>query len=334
MANDNSDDEYAQFCDDITPGELSALEALEQGTSSSDTTSLCTPISTSDTSAFEPPLTPDQTTVKRGAGRPKGSRNRNSSTSPKQIQGNKWPVGRPRGSGPRQLAKANGSAGSDDRGKKRVGRPRNNPAFGPSKPRNKSLFVHGLPPPGQFRRASRTAATATATGASTAPISAMEDMGGDSAPTSLVPPSRRDTDPEAPLVSSNNATCIIDDDDTNNAEGDEPFLEEGIGEDEADEGDDDDSGTRTSKVPLRDLPTWLKMAFDVHVFASGPPNRGPDRLPPLYRDHQTFWFPKPATFFLLQDINSLSPQNIYEAQFFLWDPECLVPGGIICPNVG
>jgi hypothetical protein len=59
----------------------------------SDTTSLRTPISTSDTSAFEPPLTPDQTTVKRGAGRPKGSQNCNSSTSLKQVQGNKQPVG-------------------------------------------------------------------------------------------------------------------------------------------------------------------------------------------------------------------------------------------------
>ncbi|KAF8078294.1 hypothetical protein FPV67DRAFT_1402915 [Lyophyllum atratum] len=119
-------------------------------------------------------------------------------------------------------------------------------------------------------------------------------------------------------------------DDTAN-DGGASLLEEGIGEDDGDDGDD--STTSSTKVPLRDLPTWLEVVFRAHVEASSASNRGQDGLPPLYRNHQ-FWFSKPAKFFVLQDINTLSPQRMYDARFFLWDPECLVPGGIVCPNKG
>ncbi|GLB45618.1 putative essential for the formation of DNA replication focal centers [Lyophyllum shimeji] len=357
MIQDNtSDDEFAQFYDDVTPAELDALDALEglerrvftpsglpvtsgsqplyqsentpTAVQPNDDTSSRASTSTSNTFVFEPPLTPDQAITKRAPGRPKGSRNRNSAALLQQLQETKRSVGRPRGSGPRQLAKANGSAEIPK--KRRVGRPSKKPAFGPPKPRNKSMLFPGLPPTGRFRNTSDTAATHP----STTPILATGDLS-DEAPAAAPPAPQQGIEPEAPLVSNDDPTRVIDDDDTNaDVGGDDSFLEEGIGEDEGDEGDNDDLSTSKSKVPVGDLPTWLQTAFDAHVLASSPSNRGPDRLPPLYRDHQTFWFPKPATFFLLQDINTLSPQKIYEAQFFLWDPECLVPGGIVCPNAG
>ncbi|KAJ7433378.1 hypothetical protein B0H11DRAFT_1939514 [Mycena galericulata] len=43
------------------------------------------------------------------------------------------------------------------------------------------------------------------------------------------------------------------------------------------------------------LPMWLQ-PFEAHVAASAI-RRRPDKLPPPYRDHQTFWFPRPDPFF-------------------------------------
>ncbi|KAJ6494329.1 hypothetical protein C8R45DRAFT_793580, partial [Mycena sanguinolenta] len=57
--------------------------------------------------------------------------------------------------------------------------------------------------------------------------------------------------------------------------------------------------------------------------------RGRDNLPPLYRDHQTFWFPETDPYFSI-----LAPQKLYRASFFLWDPTVLVSDGIPCPNCG
>ncbi|KAG6808594.1 hypothetical protein H0H92_003610 [Tricholoma furcatifolium] len=132
------------------------------------------------------------------------------------------------------------------------------------------------------------------------------------------------------------AQLISDSDEMNDGE---ELLEDGIGDDNGEE-DVDGSDLNadavdvpsTSQVLLRPLPTWLKTTFDKYVGNSA--QRGQGRLPPLYRDHKTFWFPKPATFFILQDTRNLSPEQLYDIRFFLWDPECLVPGGIVCPNKG
>ncbi|KAG6875210.1 hypothetical protein C0992_004756, partial [Termitomyces sp. T32_za158] len=133
-------------------------------------------------------------------------------------------------------------------------------------------------------------------------------------------------------VSSNlneNTLHILDDDDSG-IDNDDKLLMEGIGKDDR---DDDEVNASTSKVQLRPLPDWLKTLFDIHVNASGG-HRGSDGLPPLYRDHHTFWFPKPSPFFVLRDIDTLTPQKLYNVRFFLWDPECLAPQGICCPNTG
>jgi hypothetical protein len=126
------------------------------------------------------------------------------------------------------------------------------------------------------------------------------------------------------------------DESDNGANGsDNLLIEDGIGEDDEDEEDDDmedtDSPHLSRRLPIRPLPPWLKDAFNQRVEESK--IRGQDGLPALYRDHKTFWFPRPSTFFLLKDQN-LSPQQIYSYDMFLWDPMALVDGGIPCPNAG
>jgi hypothetical protein len=113
------------------------------------------------------------------------------------------------------------------------------------------------------------------------------------------------------------------------------LMGDGVGEDDCggdnDQDDTDDAPDSTGPAnKRRTLPYWLKNAFDIKVDESARNSRGPDGLPPLYRDHKTFWFPQPSTFFLLR--NSVSPQDLYNPRFFLWDPAALCAGGIPCPN--
>ncbi|KAF8075254.1 hypothetical protein FPV67DRAFT_1728203, partial [Lyophyllum atratum] len=112
--------------------------------------------------------------------------------------------------------------------------------------------------------------------------------------------------------------------------------EDGIGQDDdSDEEVDDDAFDNKKSTSSRHartrcpLPTWLQTAFDARVEESS--KRGPDGLPPLYHDQRTFWFPQPATFFQLCSLD-ISPEAIYPCDMFLWDPECLLPDGIACPN--
>jgi hypothetical protein len=110
------------------------------------------------------------------------------------------------------------------------------------------------------------------------------------------------------------------------------LMGDGLGEDDV-YGDDDheELDPHASQAgERRPLPHWLKDGFDAKVNESARSHRGPDALPPLYRDHQTFWFPRPSTFFLLR--NSVSPQDLYNPRFFLWDPAALCPDGIPCPT--
>lgn len=86
------------------------------------------------------------------------------------------------------------------------------------------------------------------------------------------------------------------------------------------------SGTGgTCRVPL---PDWLMDIFYMHVEACK--KRDAKGWPLLYLLHETFWFPKPLTWFLLKQTN-ISPELLHNPQFFLWDPIVvflLIP----CPN--
>ncbi|KAF8180079.1 hypothetical protein BJ912DRAFT_855402 [Pholiota molesta] len=144
-------------------------------------------------------------------------------------------------------------------------------------------------------------------------------------------------DPEHPVE----LECGDDDDDDEYA----GLLEDGVGaendevgQDAEDSDDDKDPAARpfeandtkpTGHNIRRPLPEWLSAEFQAKVKESN--TRGQDGLPPLYRDHQTFWFPQKSTFFLLRQ-STPAPQLLYNPRFFLWDPEALCPGGIPCPN--
>lgn len=145
---------------------------------------------------------------------------------------------------------------------------------------------------------------------------------------------------------------IIDEDPTQPAELIEPdeedayiaFAQDGLGY-ELDQdygGDDDDAGTypaggdapseadlseeRRKQSRTNPLPPWLMDSFRARVEESR--ERGPDKLPSLYRSG-TFWFPKRSPYFLLRT-GQPSPQLLFEAQFFLWDPLAL--HDIPCPH--
>ncbi|KAF8056942.1 hypothetical protein FPV67DRAFT_1637573 [Lyophyllum atratum] len=107
--------------------------------------------------------------------------------------------------------------------------------------------------------------------------------------------------------------------------------EDGDSEDETDPGEADVASpdASNSRGQRRPLPTWLMTAFSTKVVESAA--RGPDGLPPLYKDHHDFWFPRPSPFFIMQK-ESFSPQDLYNPRFFLWDPAVLSPGGVPCPK--
>ncbi|KAJ7214564.1 hypothetical protein GGX14DRAFT_316827, partial [Mycena pura] len=114
--------------------------------------------------------------------------------------------------------------------------------------------------------------------------------------------------------------------------------ESGNQSDEGDESDpetarpDDSTDTSNPRPRSRPLPPWLKSQFDVKVKASA--QRDTDGLPALYREHR-FWFSVEDPYFSLRSsIESLTPQNLYQAQFFLWDPAALLSSSdrIKCPR--
>ncbi|KAJ7890219.1 ribonuclease H-like domain-containing protein [Mycena leptocephala] len=76
-------------------------------------------------------------------------------------------------------------------------------------------------------------------------------------------------------------------------------------------------------------PCWLMNPFRANVAASA--IRGTDRLPALYRDNKSFWFPVQDPFFALENLESLAPEQMFLPSFFLWDPDALLPNGIPCP---
>jgi hypothetical protein len=115
------------------------------------------------------------------------------------------------------------------------------------------------------------------------------------------------------------------------------LMEDGLGGESCD-GDDsiddeaDDAGVTGANIQDRfALPHWLSVAFKARLEEAN--NRGGDGLPKLYSVQKTFWFPQQSTYFLLKK-HSVTPQDLYNPRFFLWDPECLVVGGIGCPKCG
>ncbi|KAG6826161.1 hypothetical protein H0H92_000919 [Tricholoma furcatifolium] len=314
----DQDDEYGSYYEDLTEDDWQQIKSLEN----------------SSTHSLQSTRTAEASSLpaKRGPGRPKGS------GKPKE-QKEKRPVGRPRGTGPIQLAIASGEIEASQ--KRKPGRPKGVVKFGAAKSRSNGLFVRGIKPTGPSYRGletsfepptrSVTPANPRSQPTTTTTISTTADV-------TLFPSDNilAQNKAAAPLSSQEDITYVFDTDDEA-IEGKDTLLKEGIGDDDADGYDNDEESTGSSSTPPvlpRSLPNWLKTVFDAHVNASS--DRSQNGLPSLYREHQTFWFPKQDTFFLLRNFSytDLAPQKIYNPQFFLWDPECLVPGGIRCPNSG
>ncbi|KAJ7271337.1 hypothetical protein B0H12DRAFT_1008596 [Mycena haematopus] len=124
-------------------------------------------------------------------------------------------------------------------------------------------------------------------------------------------------------------------DDEDGADG---LLNDGLG-DEEEESDDEEQPEDTAgdlrpapqSIPRRKLPHWLQTQFEEKLRLAS--IRNSDGLPPLYERDKTFWFPVEDPYFALQHITSLSPQKIFFARFFLWDPAALLGSARIpCPN--
>ncbi|XP_006455795.1 hypothetical protein AGABI2DRAFT_76455, partial [Agaricus bisporus var. bisporus H97] len=132
-----------------------------------------------------------------------------------------------------------------------------------------------------------------------------------------------------PIIQDEDPNSVIQDDvdasdEETNADG------KGIGEDDDydDIGPEDDSG-RGEGRKRRPLPSWLLDAFNKRVEESK--QHDAQGLPPLYSIHQSFWFPQKSSFFILDEKKHLSPSNLFNPNFFLWDPQALYPS-IPCPQ--
>ena len=106
----------------------------------------------------------------------------------------------------------------------------------------------------------------------------------------------------------------------------------GEGDDDFDEGFefDDNATAGKAKPSRRPLPPWLLEPFKARVTESSSQYHDAAGLPPLYSQHQTFWFPQSSTYFLIK--KGSTPQQLFNPLFFLWDPKALCPDGIPCPN--
>lgn len=129
-------------------------------------------------------------------------------------------------------------------------------------------------------------------------------------------------DPQQPI---NNAILEVD--------GEDDGLGDGLGEVDEDDfdgdnADDDVEGCSTSQ-PLRPLPPWLIDAFNDRTKEAG--NRNANGIPRLYADSRTFWFQQKATYFILESASHVSPTQLYNPRFFLWDPQALYKS-LPCPN--
>ncbi|KAJ3553058.1 hypothetical protein NP233_g12733 [Leucocoprinus birnbaumii] len=110
------------------------------------------------------------------------------------------------------------------------------------------------------------------------------------------------------------------------------LMDDGIGfADEGDEIEDEDIETTARKNARWPLPDWLMSQFHKKLAEAEDRVNG---LPPLYRNHHTFRYPRRAIFLkLFLSKKSPLPEDVHEAEFFLWDPMPLCePDGLRCPN--
>ncbi|KAJ7587753.1 hypothetical protein C8J56DRAFT_827736, partial [Mycena floridula] len=129
---------------------------------------------------------------------------------------------------------------------------------------------------------------------------------------------------------------LPEDDDLENGV-DAGLAHEGLGEEDDEVGDEDlpdpefqEAPNATGKRVPRRMPKWLEEEFTKCVEQSK--SRKQDGLPQLYHEHHTFFFPRQSNFFKLRAVRNCPPSALYNYEFFLWDPEPLVHGGIACPT--
>src|SRR6266487_470988 len=267
-----------------------------------------------------------------------------------QPSGSKRPVGRPRGSGPKQLAAVSKAAHMDEK-KRAVGRPRklyhNDDEVTEASTIRKATHAPLTP---EAQAASKNAWQTLFRHQPRTSIQSPEIPMGNHPPTDLssssamatgldpldpfLPSSQVPVQTECPVIDHENIEREVADPSDEEEDGYFGLMGGGLGEDDPDEDEEDgedNANHANSTTPLKPLPTWLKSAFDLKVKESACGIRGPDGLPPLYSKQKTFWFPRPSNYFLLHG-NTVSPQVLYNPRFFLWDPAALCPGGIPCPN--
>lgn len=111
--------------------------------------------------------------------------------------------------------------------------------------------------------------------------------------------------------------------------GDEDYR----GEDESDQQElHSGPGTAVRHKTQRTLPPAVKDEYERHLdYLKQTPHSS---KPHLYEINQTFWLPHKANFFILNRSSKPYPAQLYNHQWFYWDPDHLVEGGFKCPNCG
>ncbi|KAH6903570.1 hypothetical protein BKA70DRAFT_1433610 [Coprinopsis sp. MPI-PUGE-AT-0042] len=119
----------------------------------------------------------------------------------------------------------------------------------------------------------------------------------------------------------------------------EGIGEEDGGEDEGDERDDegaidgdeeDEVGKSGPRARARlAQPNWLLTLFAAIIKSMN--EKDTNGVPVLYSCNQTFWVEPPAAWFLLNNGGPISPQRIFQPQFFVWDPQAVFKN-LSCPS--
>lgn len=149
------------------------------------------------------------------------------------------------------------------------------------------------------------------------------------------------------IIPDEDPQCTVktadDPDDAELGQSGEGLGMEDVGDDDDAEQDEEDPGEEHAasnsdhsvedRPTRRALPEWLLSEFQARVSESGANHRNAQGLPPLYCEKQSFWFPRPSSFFILER-GDLSPQKLYNPRFFLWDPLplCKVIPCPLCKN--
>lgn len=101
-------------------------------------------------------------------------------------------------------------------------------------------------------------------------------------------------------------------------------------EEEDDDEDEDEDGESIGKGSFNRHPlaSWICEPFKHHL-QQCQQRCNEKGQPYLYTELKAFYFPRPSSFFLLNK-SLLKPQDLYNPEFFLWDPESLCANGIPC----